>query len=139
MPVLTPPPSVPAPAKEFVAPPAPAPELPQAPIAMPKAEPEQAWAKPKASPAHSGIVQASATTPVPLPTTHDSIAMEQAIRNACPKTVKKVEINRIGGNGLVIRFVVTAESHAQEAATAIADLGEMKGLDVRYEALLLAK
>jgi len=139
MPTLTPPPAMPMPTKEIVAPPTLAPVAPQTPVTMPKVAPEQAWKKPKSTPGHTGIVTASANFVTPMPTTHDSIALEQAIRNACPKTVKKIEINRIGGNGLVIRFVVDAEAHAQEAATAIADLIELKNLDVRYEALLLAK
>jgi len=84
-------------------------------------------------------VRASANFAVPGPVTYDSIALEEAIRRACPKNVRKVEINRIGGNGLVVRFVVDAEAHAQDAASAIAELTELKALDVRYEALLLAK
>ena len=109
-------------------------------------EQEQAWGKPKSS-TPSEIVQASAQTVqapapqvVPAPQPHESgTTLELSIRNACPKTIRRVEINRIGGNGLVVRFVVETEIHAQEAATAIAELPELKAFDVRYEALLLAK
>jgi hypothetical protein len=112
---------------------------PAAPIIAPVVEEEQAWAKPK-SPSNSGFVQASANMTVRGQQPHDAGAtLDMSIRNACPAQVRKVEINRIGGNGLVVRFVVDREAHAQEAATAVAELPELKAFDVRYEALLLAK
>jgi len=132
---IAPPAQVPAAAKEYIVPPAPAPMPPTAPLPAPRIEQDQTWVKPNSG----GIVRASANFAVPGPVTYDSIALEEAIRRACPKNVRKVEINRIGGNGLVVRFVVDAEAHAQDAASAIAELTELKALDVRYEALLLAK
>ena len=137
--ILPPPPVLPMPAKEFVAPASPAPLAPSAPIIAPVIEEEQAWGKPKMS-RDSGIVPASANSVARGQQPHDAGAtLEASIRNACPTPVRKVDINRIGGNGLVVRFTVDCEAHAQDAATAIAGLPELKAFDVRYEALLLAK